>query len=293
MAAAGFVALVGGAGFGVCWAAARKLEDLAVLSWIANEPRAPAGRRPGLAGRLLLAALAAVGAEQERAAWLRRLSQVLHAHSARRWLGERDPGSAAWLACKELAFLVAMGLGSWLLEHWLLGVGCGALAFFVPDLFAHDWYERRQQQIRRELPEVLDLLTLAFEAGLSVDAGFQQVSEKYRGGILPDAITRMLGKIRFGARRHQAWQEMAMQLGNPQLTEVIGALVQADRMGVGLAAALKELAVQMRVRRRQQVEEAAHRAPVKLLFPLAFFIFPAIFIVLLGPVVLQMLVVFR
>ncbi len=293
IAAVGFAALAGGVGFGVTWAALMKLKDLALWNWIGGA--APAGVQrfdPSFRG-LVLASLAELGSVQEKVPWLKSISVRMHAKGARAWLGEEDPGSGAWLAGKELAFLVAACLSAWLLEHWGLGLACGIAGFFVPDLLARDRYERRQKQIRRELPDVLDLLTLSFEAGLSVDAGLKEVSEKYHGRILSGAIARMLGKIRFGARRHQAWRDMATGLGNPELTEVMGTLIQADSMGVGLAEALKGLSQQMRVRRRQQVEEAAHKAPVKLLFPLVFFIFPAIFVVLLGPVVLQMLEVFK
>ena len=140
---------------------------------------------------------------------------------------------------------------------------------------------------------MLDLLTLALEAGLSVDAGLAQVAEKLRHGLLPPALARMQGEIRLGARRHQAWEGFARWSGNPELAEVMAALVQADAMGVSLAGALRGLAEQLRIRRRQRAEELAQKAPVKLLFPLALFVFPAVFVVLLGPVFLQLLITVR
>jgi tight adherence protein C len=234
------------------------------------------------------AVLASLGRAQERAAWIKRVSEKQHA-AARAWLGTSDPGAAVWLAGKEAAFLASFVLVAWSLDDALFGLAAGIAAFFVPDLLARGFYERRQEKIRRELPDVLDLLTLALEAGMSLDAALMQVSEKYGGGIVSGGIDRMLGEVRFGARRHQAWKDMAERLGNPEVTEVVGALVQADTMGVGLAQALAGLARQMRARRRQRIEEEAHKAPVKMLFPLVLFIFPAIFVVLFGPVVLQLL----
>lgn len=284
---AGIAVLAGAAGFGFTRLALEAARDLATTSWIAGATRqaTAALRDPrGLVRPLLTAA----GRAQESWPPVGALSRRLYADPAT-WLGVEAPGSAAWLAAKEGLGVGGGVLIGWLAADWTVGLAAGGAAAFLPDLVARDRWERRQEQIRRELPDVLDLLTLALEAGLSLDAGLQQVAERFRGGLLTDAIARMLGEIRFGARRHQAWRDMAARLGNPDVTEVIQALVQADAMGVGLAQSLKGIAQQMRVRRRQRVEEAAAKAPVKLLFPLALFVFPAIFIVLLGPVFLQLL----
>jgi len=282
--AAGFALLAGGTGFGAAFAAGSAFREVAVWSWVTDA----AGRLRGVSVRdLVLAALKAAGRAQADWPPAARLAERLHAPAAR-WLGEADPGRDVWLAGKEALLAAGFAAGTWLAGDWTIGVLLGAGAAFAPDLLARDAWRRRQEQVRRELPDVLDLLTLALEAGLSVDAGLAQVAEKQRGGLLADAIARMLGEVRFGARRHQAWRDMAARLGVPEVTEVVGALAQADAMGVGMAGALRGLAEQMRVRRRQQVEELAHKAPVKMLFPLALFIFPALFIVLLGPVFLQL-----
>lgn len=282
-----FGALVGGAVFGAAAAVAAKLADIAMWRWV----KGGSGRTAVSLREVAVAALAALGDLQERHPPLRSLSSRMH-DPARLWLGERDPGSGAWLAGKEAAALAAGVLGGWLLGSVVLALSFAAAAFFVPDFLARDRYERRQRRVRRELPDVVDLLSLAFEAGLGVDASFKAVAERSRGGMLGSAITKMLGRVRFGARRHQAWREMAAGIGSLDFTEVVTALVQADTMGVGLAESLRKLADQMRIRRRHQVEENAQKAPVKLLFPLAFLIFPAIFVVLFGPVILNMMEVF-
>jgi len=293
VAAGGFALLAAGAGWGAASAATALAREVTVKSWIAEA----AGRVRRVTLRdLVRAALAAVGEAQ--CAWppVARLAAAGHARSAR-WEGDGVSASAEtpvaasaarWLGEREAAAVGGLAVGAWLAGDWTVGILLGAAAAVFPDLLARDAWRRRQERIRRELPDALDLLNLALEAGLSVDAGLAQVAEKQRGAILADAIGRMLGEVRFGARRHDAWRSMAARLGNPEVAEVIGALVQADAMGVGLAGALRGLSEQMRVRRRAQVEELAHKAPVKMLFPLALFIFPALFIVLLGPVFLQL-----
>jgi Flp pilus assembly protein TadB len=283
-AAGAFALLAGGAGFGATLAAGAAARDVAAWSWVADA----AGRSRGLSFRDTMRA-AHVAAGRFQLGWtpLARIAGRLHAPAAR-WRTGADGGLAHWLAMREALLLVGFVTGAWLAGDWSAGVLLGVGAAVFPDLLARDAWARRQERLRRELPDALDLLTLALEAGLSVDAGLAQVAEKQRGGLLADAIARMLGEVRFGARRHQAWRDMAERLGNPEVTEIMGALVQADSMGVGLAQALRDLAEQMRSRRRQQVEELANKAPVKMLFPLALFIFPALFIVLLGPVFLQL-----
>lgn len=261
----------------------------AVAGWISGAARGVAsaaapGRYAGLGGELL----AATGKIQEAVPSLGRLSAKMHARASV-WLGADDPGSASWLAVREACAFCAGALFWWLGGGFLPGACAGIAAFFAPDFFARARYEARQAKIRSEMPDVLDLLTLCLEAGLSLDASFHHVAGKYRGGLLQAAISTMLGEVRFGMARHEAWEGMARRLGNPELSEVVGALVQADMMGTGLAAALRGLAEQIRSRLRQRAEEAAHKAPVRLLFPLALFIFPAIFVVLLGPVFLQIL----
>ena len=260
-----------------------------MADWVSGE-RMEAIRSMGGGGVSVvgLRLLGAVGQFQEGFPRLRRASDWLHS-SPVKWLGASDPGSAAWLAGKEMAALGAGIFFAWLADDFLLGSAFGVAAFFAPDLLAKGKWDAMQARIRRELPDTLDLMTLSLEAGLSLDASFAQVAEKLRGGLLPDALARMLGEVRFGMKRHQAWREMARSLGNPEWGEVTEALVQADSMGTGLAEALRGIAGQMRIRSRQRAEESAHKAPVKLLFPLAFFIFPCIFIVLLGPVFLQLL----
>lgn len=281
--------LVGCALSGIVRASMSSMRGMALAGWVTGD-RIEAIRSIAGGGfyPVGLRILGGLGRFQEGFPLLHRASKRIHA-PAEKWLGASDPGSGAWLAGKETAALAAGALFIWLAGDILLGSTFGVAAFFAPDFIAKGKWDAGQARIRRELPDTLDLMTLSLEAGLSLDSSFAQVAEKLRGGLLPDALARMLGEVRFGMKRHQAWREMARRLGNPEVAEVTEALVQADSMGTGLADALRGIAGQMRIRSRQRAEESAHKAPVKLLFPLAFFIFPSIFIVLLGPVFLQLL----
>jgi tight adherence protein C len=262
------------------------LKEVEVGEWIARRAR-----------RVTLADLGTsfmtwAGKRQQEWPPLARLASKIH-EQVPKWLGASDPGASIWLVRKEIYLVAGFVAGFTLLGSPLIGIVAGFGAAVLPDMVARERYLARQERLERELPDVLDLLSLSLEAGLSVDTGLAQVADKYRGGLMADAIARMLGEIRFGARRHDAWRSMADGLGNLHISEVIGAMIQADSMGVGLVQSLKGLAVQTRVMRRQQIEEMAQKAPVKMLFPMVLFIFPAIFIVLLGPILLQLTEVFR
>lgn len=287
-ATAGVMALAGCSGYAMARAALARARGLAARDRLAG----PAGEAGALSLplRLALEVARAAGTGQERLPGVRRLSSRLHAFAGR-WFRGRDPGREAWLVLHEaLALAVFAGL-TWLLADPLIGALLAAASCAVPSLLLRDRHERLQRRIRAELPDVLDLLAMAFDAGAGLDAGLQQVADHLGGGVLPDAIRRMLARVRHGARRHDSWREMAGRLGSAEVGEVAEALVQADRMGVGLSGTLAELSARMRVRRRQRAEEEAHKAPVKLLFPLALFIFPTMFIVLVGPVALQLLAI--
>ena len=284
-----FPVLVGFVLFGVARSVMATAQGMAWADWVSGE-RMDSIRQIGGGGLSAIGfrALKVVGGFQEEFPFMSRLSVSLYSSPAK-WLGSWNPGSAVWLAGKEFSALGAGILFGWLSGDIFLASALGIAAFFIPDFLAKQRWEKQQSRIRRELPDSLDLMTLSLEAGLSLDASFAQVAEKLRGGVLPDALSGMLGEVRFGMKRHHAWHEMARRLGSPEVAEVMEALIQADSMGTGIAEALRGIAGQMRVRSRQRAEEAAHKAPVKLLFPLAFFIFPSIFIILLGPVFLQLL----
>jgi tight adherence protein C len=169
--------------------------------------------------------------------------------------------------------------------------GAAALGFYIPTLMLTSRIRRRQDVIIKSMPDALDLLTVCVEAGLGFDQAMQRVSEKW-DNELSLAFTRCIQEIRLGKLRREALRDMADRMDVPEMTSFVAALIQADQLGVSMAKVLRIQSEQMRMKRRQRAEKKAHEAPIKMLIPMAFLIFPAIYIVLLGPAALQVLRLF-
>ena len=148
--------------------------------------------------------------------------------------------------------------------------------------------QKRQYSIVKELPEVLDLLTVSVEAGLGFDAAVQKVVQKKEGPITVE-FSRTLQEIKMGNPRKEALRDMANRTGVEDLNNFITAIIQADQLGVSIGNVLRVQSKQMRQMRKQRIEEKAMKAPIKMLLPMVFFIFPTIFLVLLGPAMIQII----
>jgi tight adherence protein C len=157
-----------------------------------------------------------------------------------------------------------------------------ALGFYLPNLILARSIKARQKLVQRALPDTLDLLTICVEAGLGFDAAIQRVVEK-RDDALSHEFGRVLSEMRVGRSRRDALRSLTERTDVQDVHTFVSAIVQSEQLGVAISKVLFTQADQMRVRRRQRAEEAAHKAPIKMLFPMAFLIFPALFIVLLGP----------
>ncbi len=174
-------------------------------------------------------------------------------------------------------------------RNWLQGLAISAIflliGFFFPQLWLSGRISARQKTVFRALPDALDLLTICVEAGLGFDAAMGKVNEKWDNDLALE-FGRVLQEIRLGKLRREALRDMADRLGVRELTSFVAAVIQSEQLGVSMAKVLRIQADQMRVRRRQMAEEEAHKAPIKMIFPIALLIFPSILLVLLGPAAL-------
>jgi tight adherence protein C len=167
----------------------------------------------------------------------------------------------------------------------------GLLGYWLPNIVLTNAVQRRQANIRTALPDSIDLLTICVEAGLGFDAALAHVS-KSTSGPLADEFYRTLQEVQLGRSRNEAMRNLADRSNVPELRAFVLAMVQADIFGVSVANVLRVQAKEMRVKRRQLAEERAMKVPIKVLFPVLFCIFPALFVVILGPAIMRIAQVF-
>jgi tight adherence protein C len=190
---------------------------------------------------------------------------------------------------------IALGLGAFAVFFMLsntaqttailLTLGALFLGYYFPNMWLNSKIKRRQQSVVRALPDALDLLVICVEAGLGFDMAMGKVYEKW-DNELSIAFGRVLREIQLGKPRREALRDMARRMDVPDVTAFVAAIIQADQLGVSMSKILRVQSDQMRVKRRQRAQEKAHQAPVKMMIPMVFLIFPAIWIVLLGPSVI-------
>jgi tight adherence protein C len=165
------------------------------------------------------------------------------------------------------------------------------LGFAFPQLWLQSKINSRQTEIRKAMPDALDLLTICVEAGLGFDAAMAKVSEKWENH-LSLGFSRAIREVQLGKTRREALRVMADRMGIPEMTSFVAAVIQSEMLGVSLAKVLRIQSDQMRLKRRQRAEEAAHQAPIKMLVPMALLIFPSIMIILMIPALFQIMGVF-
>lgn len=179
-------------------------------------------------------------------------------------------------------------LGRRLLILALLGGG----GFFFPELWLLSQINRRQHDIRKAMPDALDLLTICVEAGLGFEAALSKVAEKWQTALGYEFL-RAIREVQLGVPRRDALRNMAQRVGIPEMNSFVSAIIQSETLGTSLAKVLRIQAEQMRIRRRQHAEEEANKAPIKMTIPVVLLIFPSIFIILLTPAAIQIIKVFR
>jgi tight adherence protein C len=171
------------------------------------------------------------------------------------------------------------------LLYSLIGV---AIGFFFPQLWLNEQIKKRQLEVRKAMPDALDLLTICVEAGLGFDAAMSNVAKKWENE-LSMGFARAIREIQLGKVRRDALKSMAERIDLAEMSSFVAAIIQSEALGVSMSKVLRIQAEQMRMRRRQHAEELAHQASVKMLLPMVGFIFPSIFIVLMTPAVLQIM----
>lgn len=162
-------------------------------------------------------------------------------------------------------------------------VGFG-LGYMLPIIWLGRQITGRKKSITKSLPDALDLLTISVEAGLAFDLALQRVTQKWDDELSRE-FKRVLSDVRLGRTRREALKDLAQRTGVEDIQTFTAAIIQADQLGVSMSKILKLQSDQMRVRRRQRAEEEAQKAPIKMLFPMVFLIFPALFVVILGPAI--------
>lgn len=188
-----------------------------------------------------------------------------------------------------LLFIFSVSSLQWTWGRKLLIVGVfTVIGFYLPELAIGTMISRRQMEIRKAMPDALDLLTICVEAGLSFDGAMAKVYDKWNNA-LSLAFGRVLREIQLGKLRREALRDMAERIGIPEMTSFVAAVIQSEQLGVSMAKVLRIQSDQMRIRRRQLAEEEAHKAPVKMLLPMAFLIFPSICIVLMTPAFMMLM----
>jgi tight adherence protein C len=181
---------------------------------------------------------------------------------------------------------IAFGAGTSTALALLAAVFLAFIGWFAPGFLVQSRAENRLHRIDRGMPELIDLLVVSVEAGLSLSAALQLAGERMQGP-LGDELRIVLQEQRMGLTPVQALENMVTRCPTPAVESFARAMVQGQVLGVSVGQILRSLAIEMRKRRRAQVEQQAQKAPIKMLFPLVFMIFPALFVVILGPAVIS------
>jgi len=187
--------------------------------------------------------------------------------------------------------LVGILYGGLSLRGVMFGAAGAAAGFLLPDVMVYNIGAKRQEVLRRGLADALDMLTVCVEAGQGFDSALMHVARSVEGPVAGE-FSRVLAEIQIGKSRSDAFSSLSARTKVTEIRTFVTALVQADRLGLPIGSVLREQSVQMRLVRRQRAEEKAQKVPVKILFPMLLCIFPALFIVIIGPGAIRMIETF-
>jgi tight adherence protein C len=201
------------------------------------------------------------------------------------WLGIKAVGAVVGALLFIFLFGVVGVLGLPVILRILMGAVGLMFGYTIPEFWLGGRVKKRQHAILLQIPDSLDLLTISVRAGLGFDAALAKVVEKLEGP-LTDEFRRALAEVRVGKTRREALRDIVARTEVPPLTNFIGAIIQAEQLGVSISKVLQVQSEQLRIERRQRAEEMAAKAPIKMLFPLVGCIFPSLFIIILGPAII-------
>ncbi len=194
--------------------------------------------------------------------------------------------------CGSLALMIFVSApGDALIQKVLAGVLFVFLGFSAPRMWLKGKVKTKQKAVILALPDTLDMITTCVEAGLGLDAALARVAEKGEGP-LAEELQRMLRDVAMGKLRREAMTELSERVCVEELTSFVNSIIQAEQLGVGIGQVLRVQSEQLRTRRRQRAERTAHEAPIKMLFPLVLFVFPAFLAVILGPAAIRIVQAF-
>ena len=189
-----------------------------------------------------------------------------------------------------LAFVGSSLNGSVSSAFWFM-LAAFIAGLYLPNIWLRGRVSSRQKVIQRALPDALDMMSICVDAGLGFEAAIQKVAQQWDNELSVE-LRRVISEIRVGVPRTEALRHLVDRTGVPDVASFVAVLVQADNLGIAIRDVLHSQSVQMRTRRRQRAEEAAQKAPLKMLFPLVFFIFPAMFAIILGPAIPRLMAIF-
>lgn len=212
------------------------------------------------------------------------LAGIAHKVKPAQFLGYR---MVAAIVLGGASLMIAFASSLPVIQRLLVIVIAFVLGYSLPSVWLGSKISARQKEIIKALPDALDLLTICVEAGLGFDAAMSKVAEKWNNE-LSIAFTKTVQEMQLGKLRREALRNMANSMDVPDVTSFVAAIIQADTLGVSMAKVMRIQSDTMRLKRRQRAEEKARQAPIKMMFPLVFFIFPTILIVLLGPAIIQL-----
>ena len=207
--------------------------------------------------------------------------------------GMRNTSAQTFLAAKGISagggvlLGIIIGAFSSVMAVFIFASMLGAIGYIAPAIVVSQRAKRRQGKIVAQLPDALDLLAVSVEAGLGFDGAVAKLTQ-YMSGPLSEEFELALGEMRIGESRSDALKKLAQRAGTPEVSSFVRSIVQADQLGTSLGRILRVQATDTRLKRQAAAEERAMKAPIKMLFPTVAFIFPAMFIVILGPALLSL-----